>query len=165
MENTTFKIVSKNKQITNFKNVLFIIGFLCSVLPFFIKNYEVLSFFGLIIIFIGALFALFSSKNCLIINNEFVEFESKSIVSEFNKFIRIRFSDIERAVFLKRQFLIFGGRSPIADADAQTLYNENRIVFLLKNGQSQTVFQTGKLKEFKEAHSLIQEKLENSSVS
>ncbi|UOR30050.1 hypothetical protein GSB9_03330 [Flavobacteriaceae bacterium GSB9] len=101
----------------------------------------------------------------MIINNEFVEFESKSIVSEFNKFIRIRFSDIERAVFLKRQFLIFGGRSPIADADAQTLYNENRIVFLLKNGQSQTVFQTGKLKEFKEAHSLIQEKLENSSVS
>ncbi|MFL1010532.1 hypothetical protein ACIEHO_00320 [Jejuia sp. DST062] len=93
------------------------------------------------------------------INNEFVEFESKSFVPEFNKTIRIRLNDIERTIFLKRQFLIFGGRSPIADADAQTLYNENRIVFLLKNGQSETILQTGRLFEFKTAYSLIKEKI------
>ncbi|WP_406967465.1 hypothetical protein [Flavisericum labens] len=129
------------------------------VIPIFIKNYEELSFFGLIIVFISTLFALFSSKNYLRINNEFVEFESKSFVPEFNKTIRIRLNDIERTIFLKRQFLIFGGRSPIADADAQTLYNENRIVFLLKNGQSETILQTGRLFEFKTAYSLIKEKI------
>lgn len=131
------------------------------VIPIFIKNYEVLSFFGLILIFISALLALFSSKNYLRINNEFVEFESKSIVPEFNKLIRIRFKDIKKAVFLKRQFLIFGGRSPIADADAQTLYNENRIVFHIKNGQSETILQIRNLVEFKFAFFLIREKVEN----
>ncbi|WNH09753.1 hypothetical protein [Thalassobellus suaedae] len=88
-----------------------------------------------------------------------IAFNSKSLVKEFDKSIFIPFKDIKKIYFLKRQFLIFGGRSPIADADAQRLYNENRIVFLLEDNKSETIFQVGKLKDFKKAYNIIENRI------
>ena len=155
-----FEIIPEYRFKNYFKYSIFAIGLILIIIPTIISDYDVLSFFGLIIMIIGLLITLFSSKQYLSIDQEFIEFESKSIVKEFSKSISISFNDIEKIFFLRRQFLILGGRSPIADADAQTLYNENRIVFVLKDNKSETIKQVGKIKEFKTAYSMIKSRLD-----
>ncbi len=135
-------------------------GLIFMIIPLVIDNYEVFSFFGLILIIIGLFFTVFTLKQCLTINNDQVKFESKCIIKDFEESIIIPFDNIREVYFFKRQFLILGGRSPIADADAQTLYNENRIVFILGDKESKTIMQTGKLEDFKKAYSIIKSRVE-----
>lgn len=156
-----FEIIPEYRFKSYFKYFIFSIGVILSLIPLIISDYEVLSFFGLIIIIIGLFYILFMSKQYLRINNDLITFESKRIVKEFSQLISIDINTIKDVYFLKRQFLIFGGRSPIADADAQRLYNENRIVFVLKDKKSETIMQTGKLEDFKKAYTMIKLRVDN----
>jgi len=160
MENEKFEIIPGYLFKTYFKYSLFSIGLILIITPLLIDDYEVLYFFGLILMIIGLLIAIFTTKQYLRINHDLIEFESKSIVKDFNQYITIHFEDIEEVFFLKRQFLVLGGRDPLADADAQTLYNENRMVFLLKDNKSKTILQTGKLKDFKNAYAIIKDRID-----
>ncbi len=164
MKNSDFKIEPEYKFKTYFKYFFFLAGIVLVIIPLIIDNYDVLSFLGLVSIIIGLIFTVFASKQYLRINRDQIEFESKSIIKEFSKLLTIKFADINEVHFLKRQFLIFGGRNPVADADAQTLYNENRIVFLLKNKKSETIMQTGKLEEFRKAYDIIKSKVDKKAT-
>ena len=155
-----FEIIPAYRFKEYFKYSIFSIGLILIIVPTIINDYDVFLFFGLIVIIIGLLITVFSSKQCLKINQELIEFESKSIVKEFSQSISISFNDIDKIFFLRRQFLIFGGRSPIVDASAQTLYNENRIVFILKDNKSETIKQVGKIEEFKKAYSIIKNRID-----
>lgn len=160
MSNTYFEITPEYRFKSYLKYTLFSTGVVLIIIQLIINTVEVLSFLGLVVIIAGLLFTLFTSKQYLKINRDQIEFESKSIIKEFSKSQTIRFVDIEKVYFLKKQFLIFGGRNPVADASAQTLYNANRIVFLLKDKRSTTIVQTGKLKDFKRAFEIIKERIE-----
>jgi len=155
MNSEKFEIIPEYRLKKYFKYFLFSIGLILIVTPFLIKNYEVLYFIGFIFIISGLLFTLFNSKQYMRINQDLIEFESRSNVKEFDNKIIIHFDEIKEVYFLKRQFLILGGRDPHADIDAQTLYNDNRIVFYLRNQKCKTITQTGKLEDFKKAYSII----------
>ena len=159
MNNPKFEIIPEYQFAKYFQYLIFSIAFLFLITPIIINEYEVLSFFGLILIFIGLAVKIFTSKRSLKINQELIKFDSKSIVKEFSKSVSINFNDIEKIFFLKRQFLILGGRSPIADVSEQTLYNENRIVFILKDNKNETILQVGKINEFKKAYSIIENRI------
>ena len=154
-----FEITPEYRFKTFLKYFLLLLGLILIIIPLATSSYDVLSFLGMISIILGLLFTVFTSKRYLKINNIQIEFESKSVIKDFSKTVTIPFVDIDEVHFLKRQFLIFGGRNPIADADAQTLYNENRIVFLLKSKKSETIAQVGKLEDFKKAYTIMKEKV------
>ncbi|WNH11760.1 hypothetical protein [Thalassobellus suaedae] len=159
MDRIKFEVKSAFKFTSYIKTTLLFIGLTCFITAFVYQGYDVLYFLGFITLFIALLFFLFSSKEQLQISQDLIAFNSKSLAKEFDKSISIPFKDIKKSYFLKRQFLIFGGRSPIADADAQRLYNENRIVFLLEDNKSETIFQVGKLKDFKKAYNIIENRI------
>ncbi|WP_338356223.1 hypothetical protein [Yeosuana marina] len=157
-----FEIKSKNQFKTYLKNFLFLIGFLLLITPLFLNNqYEVLSFFGLIIMIIGLFFSLFNSKESLIISQNYIKFESKSIIKEFNKSIEIPFDTIQNVNFFKRQFLNFGGRSIISPK----LYFENRIILILENNKREAIIQVGKLADFKKAYEIIKNRVNKSTTT
>lgn len=160
MTSINFEIKSEAKINAYLKILFFAVGFLFFIMAAIYKAFEILYFFGLITIFIALLLHLFSSKKHLKISQDHIEFNLKSCIKEFNKSVSIPFKAIKNVYFLKRQFLIFGGRSPIADADAQRLYNENRIIFVLDNNRSETIMQLGKLSDFKKGFTIIKTKLD-----
>jgi len=160
MNSTKFEIKSEFKLIFYIKTTLLLIGLTCFITAFINKQQDLLYFLGLIALFIALVLFLFSSKEQLIITPNTIVYNSKSLVKEFNKSISIPFKDMKNVYFLKRQFLIFGGRSPIADADAQRLYNENRMVFVLENNKSETILQVGKLNDFKKAYNIIENRID-----
>jgi hypothetical protein len=155
MNNVKFEIKPDYKLKQNIKMLIFLLGLTLFITPAFIKN-ESFYFFGLILMFIGLLLHLFISKEHLKVNQNSIEFESKSIINEFNKSISIPFDTIKEVNFFKRQFLIFGGQSIISP----TLYFENRIVFIIENNRTETITQIGKLSDFKKAYSIIKSKVE-----
>ena len=160
MTNSNFRIEPEYRFKTYIKYFFFVASVFLIIIPLVIDNYDVLTFLGLISTILGLVFTVFTSKQYLKISRDQIEFESKSIIKEFSKSLTIKFADINEVYFLKRQFLILGGRNPYADADAQTLYNENRIVFRLKDKKSEMIMQTGKLTEFRKAFEIIKDKVE-----
>lgn len=158
MINTEFDIIPKYKFKTYFGSILLIIGFFLIIISFLFKNFDGYRFLGFLLIIIGGAFIIFTSKRYLRFTEKSIEFESKSIIKDFCKSISIEFDNIEEVLFLKRQFLILGARNPIADADAQTLYHENRIAFKLKNGKIEIIPQTGKIRGFKNAFNFVKSK-------
>jgi len=160
MNSLKFEIRSEFKLISYIKTTLLFIGLTCFISAFVYQGYDILYFLGFIAVFIGLLFYFLTSKETLKISEDIIEYNSISLIKEFDKSISIPFKDIKSVYFLKRQFLIFGGRSPIADADAQRLYNENRMVFVLENNKSETILQVGKLYDFKKAFNSIKNRID-----
>lgn len=160
MDDLKFEIIPAYRFKSYFKYLLFSIGLILIAISSINGSYDVLSFLGLILIIAGVLFILFTSKQYLKINHDAVEFKSKSIIKEFSQSITIKFDEVKEVYFLKRQFLLFGGRNPIADADAQTLYNENRVLFILNDNKQETIKQVGSLNDFKKAFELIKKRIE-----
>jgi hypothetical protein len=134
------------------------IGLILILLDVLIKEINGLYFFSFILFIVGGCMYLFSSKDKLTINNNSIIYEKKSIIDGI-KTIQIDFEKISKVRFYKRQILIFGGRNPMADADAQSLYHANRIVIVTKDYKKEVIQQIGKLEQFKNAYKTIESKI------
>lgn len=164
MDKTNYDIIPEYRFKMHIKYLIFSLGILSIMFSFFFQGYEFLSFLGLIIIIIGGLYTIFTTKRFLRINNEEIKYEEKSVLKDFGKSFTIRFEEVDELYFLKKQFLILGGRNPYADADTQTLYNENRIVFKMKNSKGKVIPRVGKKEEFQKAFKFIRERVEKSKT-
>ena len=121
MKTEIYKLESDNRCKNYLKYFLFGAGIILFSISFIVKNLEVLSFLGFLPIMLGLAITLFTTKQYLRIYTDQIEYESISIIKGFSKSMELRFSDINEVHFLKRQFLILGGRNPYAEADTQTL--------------------------------------------
>lgn len=100
----------------------------------------------------GGFYAIFSSKRYVTVYDDRIVFEDFSLIKTLCETTTILYSQIQDITFLKRQFIMFGARVPIASADDQTLYNENRIVFTIKGKKDKVIKQTGDKMEFYNAY-------------
>ena len=156
------KIEPEYKVRNTIRITLFTIGFALILLEVIFKETEGLYFFSVIMFGVGGFISVFSSKNRLIIDKKLITVETKSII-DGAKTLQIEFSNIKNVRFLKKQFLLLGGRNPLADADAQTLYHTNRIVLTTKEDMEEVIRQIGALRRFKEAFSIIEQEVSDLS--
>lgn len=124
------------------------VGLMSGVASFVFDSLSGLTFFGIMFLFFGGLIAVFGARNKLIITDDKIVFTSENLVKDFNKTVVVDLAELEHVDFLKRQFLILGGRNPLADADAQTMFNQNRMVFYLRHKRPVVINQVGKPGEF-----------------
>lgn len=153
-----FKIEPKYKVRNTIRMTLFSVGLALILLDILLKETEGLYFLSLIMIVVGGFISVFSTKSKLMIDKKSIIVESKSIIEE-PKTIQVYFVNLKKVRFLKKQFLWFGGRNPMADADAQTLYHTNRIVLTTKDNKEEVIQQIGAIDKFKNAFSIIESEI------
>lgn len=150
--------IKPDYRLRNFiRYAFFAIGFVFILVTIFNHDRGYL-FLAIISIAIGGFISIFSSKKHLTINDKSIILKTKNLIDESDS-VSIDFSNIERVDFCNRQMLFLGGRNPLADADAQTMYNENRIIFTLKDNSQKVIMQVGKIEDFKNAFTLIKDKV------
>ena len=153
----TYKIIQDNWYKNAFRHSLFTIGIIVFISDLIVNKTPKLLFFALLPIAAGGLLTLFSAKRKLFIYEGSILYENKSIIDSSDSF-SLDFGDIIKVRFLKKQFLLLGGRNPMADADAQTLAHQNRIVMTLNDNSEKVIPQIGELEDFKKAFAIIKKK-------
>ena len=128
MREIKFDIRPNYRSKTLIQSILIVIGVLMIFYSLFTNDGGLYVFLGFIVVIIDIIFAVFSHRRTLIINEDGVSFNSNHLIKGFGEEFKLLFEEIEDIDFAKGKILWLGGRNPIADADVQTLHSVTRII-------------------------------------
>ena len=161
MTDLKFIIAPEYRFKSMFSKLLFSIGLVFMLFSVFTHDGGIGIFIGIIFVFVGLLYLVFTSKQYLTIDNENIIFEKRCLVKVFDdELTTIKLRDIKDVYYFKR--LIKLGRSfgnPYADWEDRRIISPERIVIKFKENKSKTILKLGDKEKFHQAFELIKKSI------